>query len=65
MAKKKKKKKSIFFPQAFLVYQYAYGSSKQKLKESSLGENGNEYNKVVKVKGSYQPEVVVSKLCKS
>lgn len=62
MAKKKKKKKSIFFPQAFLVYQYAYGSSKQKLKESSLGENGNEYNKVVKVKGSYQPEVVVSKL---
>lgn len=62
MTKKTKEKQPIFFPQAFLVYQYAYGSSKEELKKSSLGENGNEYNKVVKLKGSYQPETVVSRI---
>lgn len=60
--KKKNEQAPIFFPQGFLVYQVAYGSQEGKLKESSLGENGNKYNKVLKLKGNYKPETVVSKL---
>lgn len=57
-----KKKLSKFFPQGFLVFQQAYGTQRYTLSSSSLGSNGNQYNKVAKLKGSYQPETVVSKL---
>ena len=57
-----KEESSKFFPQGFLIYQQAYGSQRGILASSSLGSNGNQYNKVAKLKGSYQPETVVSKL---
>lgn len=59
MAENEKKEPS-FFPQAFLVHEKVY--EKGKLEESSVGENGNKYNTVAKLKGSYQPETVVSRL---
>ena len=55
----KKDQSPLFSPQGFLIYQQAYG---EKLEDSSVGENGNTYNQVAKLKGDYQPEVVVSKL---
>jgi hypothetical protein len=53
----------MFFPQAMLVYKKVYNAKAgDKLKESSVGENGNKFVSVAKLKGDYQPEVVVSKL---
>lgn len=54
------KKNPIFFPQAFLVHEQTYADGK--LKKSDLGNNGNNYMGVAKLKGSYQAETVVSKL---
>lgn len=49
----------LFSPQGLLIYQQAYG---KKLEDSSVGENGNTYNQVARLKGNYQPEAVISKL---
>ena len=51
----------IFFPQAFLVWQQAYASAQSKLSESKLTGAQQKGAKVAKLKGSYQPETVVSK----
>ena len=53
------KKTMTYSPQAFLVWKQAYDTA-DKLKESKL--ESARYSKVAKVKGSYQPEAVVSKL---
>lgn len=63
MGKKTNTKEPLFFPQGFLVYKKAYGSIlDKKLSNSTLGDNGNKFTPVAKLKGSYMPEVVVSKL---
>ena len=60
---KENNKEPTFFPQGFLVYKKAYGSILDKsLSLSSLGQNGNTYTPVAKLKGNYMPEVVVSRL---
>ena len=63
MGKKTNTKEPLFFPQGFLVYKKAYGSIlDKKLSNSTLGDNGNKFTPVAKLKGNYMPEVVVSKL---
>tara|TARA_A200000159_G_scaffold18704_1_gene15256 strand:+ start:7538 stop:9787 length:2250 start_codon:yes stop_codon:yes gene_type:complete len=63
MSKKNNNKEPLFFPQGFLVYKKAYGSIlDNKLSNSNVGQNGNKFAPVAKLKGSYMPEVVVSKL---
>jgi hypothetical protein len=51
----------IFFPQGFLIWQQAYASLQSKLQESRIESQNPENAKVAKLKGSYQPETVVSK----
>ena len=53
------KKALTYSPQAFLVWKQAYDTA-DKLKESKL--ESARYSKVLKIKGAYQPEAVVSKL---
>ena len=64
MAKPKKKKKPIYYPQAHLMYQLGYGSISQGLNTSNLADGGKIKNgpTIARLKGSYNPVAAANTL---